>query len=260
MSYHSKLELQRFLNQTSINYSRGDSDSLKRCLSHFINLRRDFETFRRENLHKTPDVNIYHFVQFLALHGLTTRLPREADRFKFVLNLAIQQQWCDNLVNIFQYVKFTPMANVQRCLLHPTFSLFEGFCLVHQMALENCLYQNIVNIIPQFEPFILSYITFYHYQDTTIVITYTKERKKNRMIHKYICINDDIWIYGNTKIPLIKAKFCSDFLQKETAQTEITDPSYLAIDSKIDKVISEIQETAPSDSEFEIFSNGTIVW
>lgn len=195
MTCHSKIEIQEFLRETLINYNKGDAESLKRCVEGFVNLRKDFEKYRQDYLSKVPEMNIYHFVQFLAQHGLAGKLPREGDRIKFVLNLAIQQQWKPVLKKKFHHVIFYNMKRVFGNPAIETSSLIDGIKNIHQMSKSNANVNDIMVYIASIEKCNLSYVTYYHENDTTIVITYIKNKTKNQILHKCIYIENQIFIY-----------------------------------------------------------------
>lgn len=197
---HSKNEIKKLVAQAKANYSRGDAESIKRCCQTFIDLRKDFENFRQARLQKVPDVNIYHFVQFLAMQGMAKKLPREADRFKLILNLSIQQQWTEALKNIFTHTAFISLKGIPQQAKSHKFDISEIFKSIISLVLYRHRNKDLIRKLSLLDNCIKSYVTYYHYGNVIILITYEKWiAKKNQILSYYLYMNNQIKIYNSEK-------------------------------------------------------------
>lgn len=194
--YISKEELNYWLSKTVKNLQKGDADSLKKTVRSFHNLNNDFEKFRDVYFPRIPDMNIFHLFQLLSRFNIVQSLPREADRWKIILNLSVQQQWSTRLESMLSNAKFITMKRTS--VEHNEFygKIFEGFIEVYNHMKINTPIETITNFIAGFETDDLSYCTLVNYDNFFAAITYRKENKKNIIIHRFICLNGQGYLYN----------------------------------------------------------------
>lgn len=196
---YSRHEISKLIAQTK-KYSRGDADSIRRACMGFFDLKKDFENFRNARFPKAPDVNIYHFVQFLAKIGLAKKLPREADRFKLILNLSIQQQWSEPLKHIFSHTHFIKLKGMSQELITGQIKTAEIFKSIIRSILRQDSFEELTNNFTILDNRIKTFVTYYYWGGTIIIITYEKlQSKKNQIINYYLYMNNRIRIYNADK-------------------------------------------------------------
>lgn len=194
--YISKEELNSWLSKTIKNLQKGDADSLKKTVRSFRNLNNSFEKFREIYFPRIPDMNIFHLFQLLSRFGLVQQLHREADRWKMILNLSVQQQWNNRLESMFRNAKFVTMKRISVEPNEYYGKLFEGFIEVYNLMKQNTPLDSITDFIAGFETDDLSYCTLLLYENFFAAITYKKENKKNIVHHRFFCMNGQGYLYN----------------------------------------------------------------
>lgn len=177
--------------------AKSDRDSLGRTMSKYqYTTGNNFEIFRTINFPKVPDMNIFHLMQLLARFDIVDPLPREADRWKFVLNIAIEYHWKDDIKSILQNMTF---INMKKYDLSNDEKIVDIFSIYHD-SFKRCRDKNeslfsIAQFIAKHEMLKISYISFYNDGKVFAAITYNRDKRKNIVVHRFFVKDQQAYLY-----------------------------------------------------------------
>lgn len=214
----SQVDVKNWLASAMKCLSNGDAKSLKKAISNFTKTTNEFEKFRDVYFPKAPDLNIYHLVQLLARFDFAEPLPREADRWKFVLNLAIEQQWSTTLEQILLKANFINMKKIQP--LKNCSQVFDGFVHAMQHMKNGGDEKNCASFIAGFEIESLSYVTILMTDQIFATITYKREKTKNIIVHRFVCCKGRGFLY-NREFDLIESREIDMFFNHLFADCDV---------------------------------------
>ena len=163
--------------QTKLSLNVHDKHSLMQALNSFTEFGKDAQKYF--SALKVPDTILYWYLRALVKFKFPVRIVREADRYKWMLHLCIQQNWAA-MKDVFEHTKFIKIKKGSDGLMMKNTINQDAYKEALDKILEGKSFESIVELLKQ-KSHDLKYFVIYKNDKDTIVIGYDKPSGKFRI-------------------------------------------------------------------------------
>ena len=150
-----------------------DKNSLLQSLNSFADFGFDSENYF--SARKLPDSVLYWYLRVLGKFGFPVTLVREADRYKWMLYLCIQQNWI-SLKDVFDHTHFLKIKTKYEGMVQNSLNENNYKEALIKIANGNSS-ESVIEFLKQ-KNYFLKYVAIYQKDDDVIVLGYNKPKGK----------------------------------------------------------------------------------